>query len=221
MIHKHAIATIGEVERDVFVGLLAAGAAILVPAIDSLPVLDEGGEALAQAIHGFAHAQRQLLVYEAPAVGLLDIAHPARLAAGEHAPAIAAEFDAPGAAARHPCRQPPAAQAGRVVAQRGVNIARRLLVQRKLGAARLCAGKMRDPHLDHIVHRRREGNRKQRAVQRVATFGNARAWRINRERIGRDRGVVGFGGVGRRDAGPQQPVSIGEFHGCSFCVCGQ
>ncbi|OQA21981.1 MAG: hypothetical protein BWY63_01041 [Chloroflexi bacterium ADurb.Bin360] len=47
MINEDAITTIGEIERDVLVGKLAACAAILVPHIHRLPVLHQRREALA------------------------------------------------------------------------------------------------------------------------------------------------------------------------------
>ncbi len=55
MVDEDAVPTVGQVKRDVLVGLLAAGAAVFVPAVHHLAVLEEGGEALAEAIHVFSH----------------------------------------------------------------------------------------------------------------------------------------------------------------------
>ncbi len=58
MIDQHSITMIGQVERDVLVCLLAAGAAVLVPDIDRLTIFDEGCETFPKAIDNFTHTQR-------------------------------------------------------------------------------------------------------------------------------------------------------------------
>ena len=70
VVDEDAVAAIGQVKGDVLVRLLAAGAAVLLPQIDDLPVLDERREALAQAVDALADAERQLLVDEAPIGGI-------------------------------------------------------------------------------------------------------------------------------------------------------
>ncbi|MNV96285.1 hypothetical protein D3C71_1912720 [compost metagenome] len=56
MVHQHAVTTVCQVERDIFVGLLGAGAAVTVPGFDRLAVTHQRGKALAEAIHRFADA---------------------------------------------------------------------------------------------------------------------------------------------------------------------
>src|SRR5687767_8048083 len=74
MIDKNPVSAIGEVERDVFVRLFAAGPAVLVPHIDHLSIFDKGREALAKPVDAFAYAQIQLLVDIAP-VRCIDKTH--------------------------------------------------------------------------------------------------------------------------------------------------
>ena len=62
MIDKHPVTAVGHVKRNIFIGQLAGGAAILVPDIHHLAVLDKCGEAFAQPVHVFANRQRQLFV---------------------------------------------------------------------------------------------------------------------------------------------------------------
>ena len=84
MIHQHAVAAVGQVERDVFVGLLGAGAAVFIPGFNVLAVAHQRGKALAQAIHGFADAQIQTLEHVvAIVVAVLHIAVVFQLAAGD------------------------------------------------------------------------------------------------------------------------------------------
>ncbi|CAH0320572.1 hypothetical protein SRABI106_04348 [Rahnella aquatilis] len=59
MIYQHAVAAVCQVERNVFVRLLSAGAAIAVPGFDSLAIFDQRGETFTQAINRFANAQIQ------------------------------------------------------------------------------------------------------------------------------------------------------------------
>ena len=211
VVHEHAIAAIGQVEGNILVGLLAAGAAVLIPDIDGLAVLHKGGEALAQAVDVFAHTQRELLVHEVLALAL-DVAHAARLAGRQHAAVLVLEGHAPRAATRHPRRQPPAGERGRVFASRGAHIARGLPGDGKARPTRLPAREVRQPHADHIVHRCRQLDGEQRAFQRIAAVGDARGGGGDGQRVVGCFGIVGFGGVKRRDAGPQQPVAVGKFH---------
>jgi hypothetical protein len=51
MVDENAIAAVGQVKGDVLVGPLAAGAAVLVPQVDGLAVLDQGRETFARLIY--------------------------------------------------------------------------------------------------------------------------------------------------------------------------
>ena len=93
MVDEDAIATVGHVERNVLVGYLAAGAAVVVPEVDDLAVLDKGCEALAKAVDALADAQIELIVDEASLRGI-DDGDGAPAAAGDDPVAIQ-EIDAP------------------------------------------------------------------------------------------------------------------------------
>ncbi len=95
MIHQHAVAAVGQVERDVFVGLLGAGAAVAVPGFDRLAVAHQRGKTLAQAVDRFPHAQIQSLKNViAVGIAVLHIAVVFQLAAG-NALAVAQEIQRP------------------------------------------------------------------------------------------------------------------------------
>src|SRR6185503_6579044 len=63
VVDEHAVAARGEIERNVLVGELAARAAVLVPDVDRLAVLDQRTEPFAEAIDGLADAERELRVH--------------------------------------------------------------------------------------------------------------------------------------------------------------
>jgi len=96
MVDQQAVTLAGEVEGDVLVGVLGIGAAVLIPHVDRLAVLDQRAETLAQAVDRLADRQRELLAQVSPAI-LLQQGDGLRLAAGQRA-AIAPEGNAPLAA---------------------------------------------------------------------------------------------------------------------------
>src|SRR5688572_17270890 len=65
MIDENAVTAIGEIEWNILIGLLAAGAAIFVPDIDDLPILKEGSKPFPETVDVFAHAEAQLLMNKA------------------------------------------------------------------------------------------------------------------------------------------------------------
>ncbi|MNB86619.1 hypothetical protein D3C75_335700 [compost metagenome] len=75
MVNENAVAFAGHIERNVLVGLLRAGTAILVPEINNLSVLHKRSEALAQPVYIFAYADIQLFTHERVAVLIGDISH--------------------------------------------------------------------------------------------------------------------------------------------------
>ena len=60
VVHQHAIAVRGHVERNILIPLLGGGAAILVPNVDGLAVLHIRAEALAETVNVLADAEMQL-----------------------------------------------------------------------------------------------------------------------------------------------------------------
>ena len=63
--HEDTIASIRQIERDVLVGKLRGGAAVFIPDVHSLAVLDERAEALAQAIDKLPNTKIEICRYEA------------------------------------------------------------------------------------------------------------------------------------------------------------
>ena len=120
MIDQHAVALAGQVERDILVGIFRVRAAVLVPHIDRLPILDERAEVLAQAVNSFARLKRQLLAQVGLAV-LREQPDRVRLAFGERL-TVALVVDAPLALRRHDDRQMPRFQPGVIVVLPGRNI---------------------------------------------------------------------------------------------------
>ena len=70
VIYEYAEIIIGDVERDIFVGLLCECAAVFVDDSDALAVPDEVAEALAQAIDMLADTKAQLLSHEAAIIAV-------------------------------------------------------------------------------------------------------------------------------------------------------
>ena len=66
MVHEHPVASAAQVKGDALVGLIARGAAVLVPALDALAVLDQRREPLAEAVHALSDAEGQLLRHVTP-----------------------------------------------------------------------------------------------------------------------------------------------------------
>ena len=64
IVHQNAVAAVGHIEGDIFIGNLGAGAAVFVPDIDDLSVFDERSKALAQTVDLFAHADIELAAHE-------------------------------------------------------------------------------------------------------------------------------------------------------------
>ena len=63
MIDKDAVAAVCHIKRDVFVGLLRASAAVLVPDINALSVFRKCREALAESVDQLSHGKSELLAH--------------------------------------------------------------------------------------------------------------------------------------------------------------
>ena len=95
VIHQHAIAAVGQVERNIFVGLFGTGAAVFIPGFDVLAVAHQRGKALTQAVNGFTHTKVQTLEHVvAIVVAVLHVAVVFQLTAG-NANAVAQEVQRP------------------------------------------------------------------------------------------------------------------------------
>ena len=94
MIHQHAVAAVGQVERDIFVGLLGAGAPVAVPCFDRLTVAHRAVKR-SPSRRPFPHAQIQTFKHiVAIGIAVLYVAVVFQLAAG-NALAVAQEIQRP------------------------------------------------------------------------------------------------------------------------------
>jgi len=112
VVDEDAIAAIGEVEGDVFVGQFTAGAAVFVPQIDDLAVFDEGGEAFAKPVDVLADVEVELFV-NVTAVFRIYIPHPSPAALRQQALAVQIIYP-PIFAFIHPHCQTSAGEAGEI-----------------------------------------------------------------------------------------------------------
>jgi hypothetical protein len=80
VVDKDSIAAIRQVERNTLVSLIAAGAAVLVPSFDDLPVLDEGRETLAESVDVLADSEIELFDNLPAAIFSLDVSRAAKTA---------------------------------------------------------------------------------------------------------------------------------------------
>ena len=113
MVNQHAVAAVSQIERDIFVRLFGAGAAVFVPGVDRLTVAHQRGKALAEAVNGVADAEIQALEHIV-AVGfrILHVAVVFQLATG-NPHAVAQEIQRPEVAFRDACGQIAALQLGK------------------------------------------------------------------------------------------------------------
>ena len=73
IVDEHAVVAVCDVERNVLIGDFGAGAAVLVPDIDALTVLDKRRKALAEAINLFADVEIHLRAHEARGLEVLAV----------------------------------------------------------------------------------------------------------------------------------------------------
>ena len=83
MVDEDAVPSAGQVERDVLVGLLGAGAAVLVPHGYGLAVFHESAEPLPQAVDLLVHGQAQLLAHIGTLALVIGHARPVLLEKGK------------------------------------------------------------------------------------------------------------------------------------------
>ncbi len=210
VVDQHAIAAIRQIERHIFVGLFAAGAAIAIPAINDLAVFDKGGKTLAQAVDVFAYAKRELFVHEVTLALDLGNAHSARSARRNRAP-FRQKIDPPGRVAWNTHGKMPACQRRCLVVVGDVYLRRAVLLERERGLSRALSGKMGQLYAHHIRHGRGELDGQQRTRERITTMVDP-ARRVGNERVVTYLNVVGLGGVEGFDAFSHEPVAVGKLH---------
>ena len=229
-VHEYAVAAVGQVERHALVALRRAGAAVRVPHLDRLSVLDERRELLAEAVYALADSERELFlnvrrrvvrfVEEARNHGASGRRHivdyvrkRARAARRQLArdTGIVEELDSPAVAAdTH--RSAPRDKRHRFVVD--YDVGREAVVSFQLEAlAAARSGVVHDPHSDDIFEVGEERHLEVRTAERhaaVVDFG----WR--REQCDRmlvaPQDFIGFGGVVYVIALLFEPQSVVEYH---------
>ena len=208
---------IGQEERDVLVGLIAAGAAVAVPDLDRLAVLDEGGEALAEAIDVDADGKVETLEeMRCPGSAVDGVAGFPGVAAGE-AHAIADEVEAIAPLARQNGGQRPAAQGdGRL---RLFDAADPVVTgEVELGTLSGNALKMGDAHADHPFGRGEQAQGEEHGVELVATLQQFARGDVRHQLVTLDQHLVDMNRVQQRQVLRHQPIAVGEFHWrCTRC----
>ncbi|MNZ86553.1 hypothetical protein D3C78_1053750 [compost metagenome] len=94
MIDEHTVAFVRDVERYIFVRLLRASTAVLIPQIDDLTIADKWRETLAEAIYPLANTNIKLLAHEGVAIVFFNVCHRFLRASGNPL-AIAQEVNRP------------------------------------------------------------------------------------------------------------------------------
>ena len=167
ILHQHAVAAVGHVEGDVLVGQLGGRAAVSVPHVDHLAVLDVRTEALAQAVDAFTHVQLEGIAHVGGAVGQEGAigavlgqgpAHAAPAGGGQHMIAHHV-FHLPLTGRLADAGGQIAGGEGGILAVLGHHGGDVLLIGLELRLAHLRAGKVGDLDPDDVLAGRGEGNR--------------------------------------------------------------
>ncbi len=212
VVHQHAIATVGEVERDIFVRLLSAGAAVAVPGFDRLAVAHQSGKTLAQAVDGFAHAQIQPLEHVvAIAVAILHVAVVFQLTAGDTLP-VPQEIERPELAFGDAHADVAAFQLGKpgVVFNLHVNVLQdverivRAVIQRTL--------EVLDAHPDNPLLRRKQAHREHQSVELPGALAHVARGDIHHQVIALLLHIEYLNRIGHAQTRLNEPVSITDFH---------
>ena len=219
VLHQHTVTAVGHVERDVLVRQLRRRAAIRVPHINRLTVLDVRAEAFAQTVNAFAHVQLEALGHVGRAVRQKRTGCAVLLQRTTHAAPTGRRQDA---VADHIVHRPIAALAdarGQVAGgEVGVVViladfrCHVLFIRRKLRILARRAGKVRHLHADDVLARRSEHNVKRAAVENVAAVANRAAGADDVQLLVVLDDAHGLRGVGHHIVLPDDPVTLRKTH---------
>ncbi len=212
LVHEQAVVVVGQVERHVLVRLLGAGAAVLVPDLDALAVLDEVRETLAQAVDLLADAQVELVGHMQPAVRARHKALGAP-AGVRNALAVIQVCEVDRLAFGDAQRQAPRGEGPRVVGLVDLDVRGRL-VEMELRAVLAVGAEVDQTRGDDVFARARHLDREDAAVERHARIVNRRAERAEQRELARlDVRGVDVGRVLHGVAVLDKPAAIEELHG--------
>lgn len=210
VVDEDAVAGVGQVERDVLVRLFAAGAAVGVPDVDALAVLDERAEALTETVDGGADVEAELLADVVLALGGLHQRHGLDVAAGQGA-SVGLELHPPVAVEAEADAQVAGREGGFFVVD-GHDGVVGLVVQFEVRAVLDAALEVGDAYADDTGHRRGAVDGDERALEQVTAVPDVLGGRVDSQCSGSRDGIEDLGRIRSRDAFAQQPVPVGELH---------
>ena len=212
MIHQHAVAAVGQIERDVFVGLLGAGAAVAVPGLDRLAVAHQRGKALAQAVDRFPHAQIQTFEHViAVGIAVLHVAVIFQLAAGNTL-AVAQEVQRPELAFGDAHADAAAFQLGKIGVVFDLYLHVFQNVQRIVRAVVQRALEVLDAHPHNPFLRGKQTHREHQRVELPGALTHVARRNIHHQVIALLLHVEHLNRTGHVQARLNKPVSITDFH---------
>ena len=212
MVHQHAVAAVGEVERDVFVGLLGAGAAIAVPGFHRLAVAHQRGKTLAQAVDRFPYPQVQTLEHVVViGVTVLHVAVIFQLAAGNPL-SVAQEVQRPEFPFGHAHADAAAFQLGklRVVFNLDLHVVEN--VQRIVRAVIQRALEMLDTHPDNPLLRGKQANGEHQCIELPGAFAHVARCHVHHQVVALLLHIEHLNRIRHVQARLNKPVSITDFH---------
>ena len=219
VLHQHTVTAVGHVERDVLVRQLRRRAAIRVPHINRLTVLDVRAEAFAQTVNTFAHVELEALGHVGRAVRQKRTGRAVLLQRTAHAAPTGRRQDAvadhivhrPIAALAHARGQVAGDEVGVVVilADFGRHV---LFIRRELGVFARRSGKVRHLHADDVLARRSEHNVERAAVENIAAVANRAAGADDVQLLVVLDDANGLRGVGHHIVLPDDPVTLRKTH---------
>ena len=212
MIHQHAVAAVGQIERDIFVRLFGAGAAVFVPGVDRLAVAHQRGKALAEAVNGVADAEIQALKHIVTMrFRILHVAIVFQLATG-NPHAVAQEIQRPEVAFRDARGQIAALQLGILSAVVNLHLDVFQHVQRIVWAVVQRALEVLHAYADHPFLRREEAHGKERNVQLGGTLAHFARRDVDHHVVALLLNLVHLYGLDQIEPWLNKPVSITDFH---------
>ncbi|MNE38027.1 hypothetical protein D3C80_1319070 [compost metagenome] len=212
MVHQHAVAAIGEIERDIFIRLFSAGAAVAVPGFDGLAVTHQRRETLSKTVHRFAHAQIQTLKHIITVgVAVLHVAVIFELTAGDPLP-VTQEIQRPGFAFGHPRADASAFQLGKFCVVLDLHVYVFQNIERIMRAVIQRALEMLDAHADDPFLRSKQAHRKHQGIELPGALAHVTRRHVHHKVVALLLHVKHLYRIRHVQTRLNEPVSITDFH---------
>ncbi len=212
VVDEDAVAARGEVERDVLVRLLAAGAAVGLPHVDDLAVLDERGEALAEAVDLLADAEGEAAEHVVGAVAGGGEGGALGVGAGQLASVRVVEGEAPGPLPVQAEGERTAGQLGDGAVLTDLAGPVRRAGEGEVGAGPALAGVVGDADADDTLGGREALDREERRVERVPPPRHLLHGGMGGEALRLGTYIAYLGGVREMHTLADEPEAVGELH---------